>query len=186
MDMPSSGDGPELTVADRKRSLRREILATRRLGFDRDAAARHVLALIPAGGFVAAYLPLPSEPSPELLPVAGLPRLLPSWDLDLVPVGPLQPGLRGTTEPTGPAVPWSRADLVIVPALAASHAGVRLGRGGGSYDRVLARLRPGVPVVAMLALDSEWVASLPSEPHDVRVTRVARPSGLEEVRSSVR
>lgn len=145
-----------------------------------------MLGIIGADLFVASYSALPLEPSAALLPCGALPRLRSDGDLELVPAGPLRAGLRGTTEPAGPGVPWSSADLLVVPALAIARDGVRLGRGGGSYDRALARVRPGVPVVALLAFDSEFVESLPSEAHDIRVTHVATPSGLEEVPASER
>jgi 5-formyltetrahydrofolate cyclo-ligase len=60
------------------------------------------------------------------------------------------------------------ADLVVVPALAVDRAGVRLGRGGGSYDRALARTRPDALLVALL-YQGELVDALPTEPHDARV-----------------
>ena len=65
--------------------------------------------------------------------------------------------------------------MVVVPAVAVDRAGVRLGRGGGSYDRVLARVPPGVPVIALL-YDGELCAALPAGPHDRRVTAVVTPS----------
>ena len=71
-----------------------------------------------------------------------LPVLRPDGDLDWASYeGPdsLRPGPRGLTEPAepprGPGAIAS-ADLVLVPALAVDHSGLRLGRGGGS-------LRPG-------------------------------------------
>jgi 5-formyltetrahydrofolate cyclo-ligase len=68
------------------------------------------------------------------------------------------------------------ADLVIVPALAVSSAtGVRLGRGGGSYDRVLARVDPGILTIAPV-YDSELVESLPAERHDRPVRAAVTPS----------
>jgi 5-formyltetrahydrofolate cyclo-ligase len=51
---------------------------------------------------------------------------------------------------------------------------VRLGRGGGSYDRALSRIRPNALVVALL-YDGELVETLPAEPHDRRVTAVILP-----------
>jgi len=54
---------------------------------------------------------------------------------------------------------------------------VRLGRGGGSYDRALARLGPGTLIVAAL-YDGEFVSALPFEDHDVPVHAVVTPSGL--------
>nr|WP_027342559.1 5-formyltetrahydrofolate cyclo-ligase [Hamadaea tsunoensis] len=67
------------------------------------------------------------------------------------------------------------ADLVIAPALAVDTTGVRLGRGGGSYDRALARVAPDVPIVALVH-DGEFAHSLPAQPHDRRVTAVITPT----------
>ena len=69
------------------------------------------------------------------------------------------------------------ADLVLVPALAVDAAGVRLGRGGGSYDRALSRVRPGVPVIALL-YPGEVVPVLPAQPHDRPVTAALTPARL--------
>jgi 5-formyltetrahydrofolate cyclo-ligase len=91
--------------------------------------------------------------------------------------GSLRPGPRGLTEPAerprGVAA-VSRADLVIVPALAVDRRGVRLGRGGGSYDRALARVGPQVPTIALL-YDGELLDEVPAAAHDQRVQLVARP-----------
>ena len=76
----------------------------------------------------------------------------------------------------GPAAVTAAA-LVIVPALAVDRHGVRLGRGGGSYDRALARLGTGTLIVAAL-YDGEFVDALPYEDHDIRVHAVATQSGL--------
>jgi 5-formyltetrahydrofolate cyclo-ligase len=69
----------------------------------------------------------------------------------------------------------ARADAVIVPALAVDRAGNRLGRGGGSYDRALARVGPMIPLIALL-YDDELVDRVPAEPHDVPVRAVVRPA----------
>jgi 5-formyltetrahydrofolate cyclo-ligase len=69
----------------------------------------------------------------------------------------------------------ARADVVLVPALAVDESGIRLGRGGGSFDRALARVSGQVPTIALL-YDEELVGRLPSEPHDRAVRAVARPS----------
>lgn len=67
-------------------------------------------------------------------------------------------------------------DVVLVPALAVDRRGVRLGRGGGSYDRALGRAR-GL-VVAVLHDGELQDVDLPEEPHDVRVHAVLLPTGL--------
>lgn len=60
-------------------------------------------------------------------------------------------------------------DVVIVPLVAATRAGDRLGNGAGHYDRLLTTWpRPAIGV----ALSAQIVESLPLEPHDVRLTRV--------------
>lgn len=138
---------------------------------------------------VAAYVPMIGEPGgPDLVASLSaqvkrilLPVLLDDFDLDwAVYEGYLAPASRGLVEPDGPRLGVSAlatADLVIVPGLAASADGVRLGRGGGSYDRALARVRPITPVL-MLLYDGEMVSSLPVDPHDQPVSGVITPKGL--------
>ena len=101
---------------------------------------------------------------------------------DLVPRSPGRP-----PEPSGDFLPQSRladADIIIVPALAADTNGTRLGQGAGWYDRTLIDARPGVPIVA-LVFDDEFhdatAQPIPRESHDVPVTIVVRPSGVERI-----
>lgn len=89
---------------------------------------------------------------------------------------PAQFGLREPGEPWLPASALAEVDLVLVPALAVDRRGVRLGRGGGFYDRSLALCRPGTRLVAVVR-DSEVVGELPGEPHDVRMTHALTPAG---------
>jgi 5-formyltetrahydrofolate cyclo-ligase len=176
-----------------KTDLRRWLLAARRSRPDlaeADAGVRAELATLATGlGTVAAYAPLPREPGGAALPAALaavcarllLPVVRTDLDLDWAEyTGTLTPAAFGLSEPPGvplgPAAIAS-ADLVIVPALAVDRRGVRLGRGGGSYDRALTRLIPGTVVVAAL-YEGELVPLLPAEPHDVRVGLVVTPSGL--------
>ena len=94
------------------------------------------------------------------------------------PAVPLVPAGRGLREPVGPRLgpaAIAAAELVVVPAVAVDGRGFRLGRGGGSYDRALARVGVGVPVVALLH-DGELVDTVPAEPHDRPVTAVITPS----------
>ncbi|MFE9647120.1 5-formyltetrahydrofolate cyclo-ligase [Streptomyces sp. NPDC006365] len=76
------------------------------------------------------------------------------------------------------------ADAVLLPGLAVDARGMRLGRGGGSYDRVLARLeRAGAdPALVVLLYDSEVVDRVPEEPHDRPVHAVVTPSGVRRFR----
>ena len=181
---------------DGKAALRRRILAARAgLPARRRAAAEQalreaVLALPQAqmAGTAAVYYSIGSEPGTHGLVYALwkrgtyvlLPVLRPDLDLDWASYeGPdsLRPGPRGLTEPAEAprgAGAVSRADLVIVPALAVDRRGVRLGRGGGSYDRALARVGPQVPTIALL-YDGELLDQVPAAPHDQRVRLVARP-----------
>ena len=64
-----------------------------------------------------------------------------------------------------------------MPALAVDRRGMRLGRGGGCYDRALGRVPRGTPVCALLH-DGELLDEVPCEPHDRPVTHVVTPTGL--------
>lgn len=187
-----------------KADLRARILAARRdlTAEEREAAARALrdtLLEMPEmgmAGTVAAYYSVGAEPDTRRLLYALwkrgtyvlLPLLLPDGDLDWASYeGPdsLVPGPHGLLEPgeppRGPGA-ISRADIVLVPALAVDNAGNRLGRGGGSFDRALARVAPTIPVIALL-YDDELVDELPAAPHDRPVTAVARPTpGLTPLR----
>lgn len=71
-------------------------------------------------------------------------------------------------------------DTVLVPALAVARDGTRLGRGGGSYDRALARVPADCPVIALIYED-EFVDALPRESWDRPVTAVATPTRYLEI-----
>ena len=71
----------------------------------------------------------------------------------------------------------AQAGLVVVPALAVGADGVRLGRGGGSDDRALARLPVAATVVALL-YDGEVLPRVPAEAHDRPVSLAVTPSGV--------
>lgn len=61
-----------------------------------------------------------------------------------------------------------RLDVVLAPGVAFDRTGGRLGYGAGFYDRLLDRLRPGTPVVAV-AFATQLVDRVPQQPHDRRV-----------------
>jgi 5-formyltetrahydrofolate cyclo-ligase len=184
-------------VAAEKPSLRRRLTAARAAMSDsaRTSASRqlrdHVLEMpqVSAAGTIAAYYSIGTEPDTHGLIFAlwkrgsyvVLPVLLPDGDLDWASYeGPdsLAPGPRGLLQPTEPLrgpQTVSRADIVVVPALAVDTSGYRLGRGGGSYDRALARVGEQVPTIALL-YDDELLPHVPALPHDRKVRAVARPS----------
>jgi 5-formyltetrahydrofolate cyclo-ligase len=154
-------------------------------------AVTAAVAVLPPGP-VAAYASVGTEPGTGPLLAALLrsprdvllPLLLPDGDLDWARYdGELRPGPRRLLQPPGTALgagAVAGCALVVVPALAVDRAGTRLGRGGGSYDRALARA-PGL-VVAALHRD-ELVDHLPAEPHDRPVHGAVVPGdGLVRLR----
>jgi 5-formyltetrahydrofolate cyclo-ligase len=184
-------------LAGDKAELRRRLMAFRRAMTPAELAAggrsiRDAVLELPEtqmAGTVAAYWSIGTEPDTHGLlfglwkrgSYVLLPVLLPDGDLDWASYeGPdsLRPGPRGLLEPAEPARGVGAvcsADLVLVPALAVDQSGLRLGRGGGSYDRALARVGEQIPTVALL-YDPELLDRVPGGPHDQRVRMVARPS----------
>ena len=186
---------PVPSAAEAKDALRERHLARRlqRSSSERDVAAAAVattlLQRLAGIRAFAAYVPDETEPGHGRLPAVftqlGARVLLPvvspegvelAWAVD---TGRLAPGRFGLLEPVGPRLgptAIGTADIVIVPALAVSRDGVRLGRGGGYYDRALSHARPEAVVVA-LVFDDELLDEVPAEPHDRRVDAVLTPSG---------
>jgi len=109
-----------------------------------------------------------------------LPILLPDCDLDWASYSgwaSLVPVPRGLLEPPGARLGVEavrEADLVLVPGLAVDHLGRRLGRGGGSYDRVLARVSRERSFVVVY--DEEVLNEIPVLPHDRPVGGALTPS----------
>jgi 5-formyltetrahydrofolate cyclo-ligase len=152
------------------------------------ALARAVLKV--SSETVCCYLPVGSEPgSPELvnaLVADGRRVLLPvvtgPSPLDWAEYrGPddLAPGPHGLREPAGPRLgpaAIGQAATILIPALAIDRRGVRLGRGGGHYDRSLPLAAPTAVLVGVVR-DEELVDRLPAEPHDILVGSVLTPVG---------
>ncbi|GLF99481.1 5-formyltetrahydrofolate cyclo-ligase [Streptomyces yaizuensis] len=185
-----------------KKTVRAQFLAARRLlsaqAVEQAAAdlARHALELpeLAGAGTVAAYVSVGTEPGTrallDALRARGtrvlLPVLLPDNDLDWGEYrgpGRLVRAGRGLLEPDGPRLgpdAVTTADAVLLPGLAVDRRGLRLGRGGGSYDRVLARLeRAGArPAPVVLLYGSEVVARVPAEAHDRPVRAAVTPEGV--------
>jgi len=140
---------------------------------------------------VAAYVSMNGEPGTapllDALRAAGkrviLPVLLPDDDLDWATyegAAELVAATRGLLEPTGRLLgpdAVATADVVLVPGLAVDPSGVRLGRGGGSFDRALARVPVGT-FTCVLLYDDEVGVPVPAEPHDRAVGWAATPAGV--------
>jgi len=155
--------------------------------------SEHLLAVpeVRRAATVAAYVSVGTEPGTSAL-LTGLdvatkrvllPVLLRDGDLDwgaYLGDDALRPARYGLLEPDGPPLgpdAIATADVVLVPGLAVGVDGVRLGRGGGSYDRALARVPVGT-FTCVLLYDGEDGLDVPREPHDLPVTAVATPSGV--------
>lgn len=196
----ATGPGPDQSadaVRSAKQRLRAEVLAARRrtepevLAVRAEQLGARVLALpeVEAASCVAAYVSTGTEPGTGPLLAAlharGVRVLLPllrdDLDLDWAPYeGPdsLRPAARGLREPaTAPlGVEAVRtADVLLVPGLAVSTSGLRSGRGGGSYDRVLARVP--ATFTCVLLHPGEVGLEVPAESHD-RVVDAAVTSDL--------
>ncbi|MFG2354487.1 5-formyltetrahydrofolate cyclo-ligase [Streptomyces sp. NPDC048521] len=194
-----------------KRTLRQGFLAARS-GLTEDdvreagrALAERALELpeLARARTVAAYVSVGGEPGTlallDALRARGvrvlLPVLLPDNDLDWGEyAGPdslarvRHGGRMALFEPSGERLgpdAVTDADVVLLPGLAVDARGMRLGRGGGSYDRVLARLqRAGSsPRLVVLLYDTEVVARVPVEAHDKPVHAVVTPSGARRFAS---
>jgi 5-formyltetrahydrofolate cyclo-ligase len=180
---------------ERLREARRAVPARVRAAETRRLTDAVSAAAAGAIGPVCGYLPTATEPGSvvllDALRAAGHRVLLPVLPPDVGPAssptplrwaeytgvdglrrGPFglwQPGGR----PLGPAT-LAEAGLVLVPALAVDRHGVRMGQGGGWYDRSLPLAAPGAALVGVVR-DEELVDLLPRERHDVRLTAVLTP-----------
>ena len=160
-----------------------------------EGIARQIRALASSmGGLTlpALFAPTPLEPDmslalglfprallPVLLDEAGAPLGEPRWGLweagrALVTLG--RPPAQPDGEARG-AESLKEADLIVIPALAASADGTRLGQGGGWYDRALMHRSPGVAVVSVV-FDDEVLESgvSPTEAHDVPIDAIITPT----------
>ena len=162
-----------------------------------EGIARQVRALASSIGGVtlpALFVSTPLEPDlsltlgafdrallPILIDEAGAPYRSPRWGLWEAGHALVTPS-RPPAQPCGGAMgaeSLTEADLIVIPALAASSDGARLGQGGGWYDRALIHRRPGVPVVAVI-FDDEVLdpGEIPTEAHDVPIDMIVTPTRM--------
>ena len=90
----------------------------------------------------------------------------------------LTEGAYGLLEPVdAAAISDEQIRVVLVPAMACSTDGIRLGRGGGYYDRALARMPASAHFICIIDDDAVMPAgSIPREDHDVRMHAIATPT----------
>jgi 5-formyltetrahydrofolate cyclo-ligase len=178
-------------MSDTKRALRSELIAARaRMTQDERRIASLAIAerieevpAFPAARLVAVYAALGTEVDPsEIARRAAsrgqrvvFPRTVPGerrlafaeCDARALVRGPL-----GALEPpaSSPEVDLDDIACVVMPGVAFSEDGLRLGRGGGYYDATLARMPRAVRIG--LAFDRQIVPALPREPHDAELDAV--------------
>lgn len=80
-------------------------------------------------------------------------------------------------------VPVAELDVILVPGLAFTRTGARLGRGGGYYDRLLAQPQCRARRLAV-AFEAQIIEDIPCEAHDQRVPQIITESGLIEAVAS--
>ena len=140
---------------------------------------------------VMAYVPLPDELDIEPLlrwawqnsKTVAMPRII--WEKhELRPIvahnldSDLIAGRHGLREPgAGQEVGLEEIDLVIVPAVGFDRRGHRMGRGGGFYDRFLARPRLKARTVG-ITFDQQVLEELPVLSHDQRVQMIVTNAGV--------
>ncbi|NUR61453.1 MAG: 5-formyltetrahydrofolate cyclo-ligase [Catenulispora sp.] len=181
--------GPKGTIRSRLLAARRACAPEQRARWSA-AACEVLLERIGDARTVAAYASFGTEPDTGPLLAALLERgvrvLLPILENDMslswgrysgsdslvrrIPPGGTRPGpIAEPAESLGPEAVLT-ADWIVVPALAVSPCGVRMGRGGGSYDRTLAAIEASGgaarPRIAALLYPGEVGVDIPVEPHD--------------------
>lgn len=162
------------TVRARRRSLRDDEVRA-----SSDALLARIVELVPTGARVAAYVPTRGEAGVGLpaLHDAGFDVAFPRCEgprgaMRFVAGVPTEPGRYGLLEPAnGPTIPAQAFDAVLVPGIAFSRDGGRLGQGGGYYDRFLCALRADALRIGV-AYSWQVFDALPLEPHDARLTHV--------------
>jgi 5-formyltetrahydrofolate cyclo-ligase len=176
------------STSDAKRVLRLEMRALRKgcaakaPEAARKAAAHLSLETPPrvVGGYVAHGSEIDPSPVMARLAEAGAELALPvalGPDRPLVfrrrrPGAPLRPDALGIPAP-GPEAPEVEPDWLIVPLLAFDRRGLRLGQGGGHYDRTIEALEAKGPVFKLgLAYAGQEVARIPAEEHDRRLDAI--------------
>ena len=124
----------------------------------------HLLPALNAQGVCACFFQIEST--------ALMPRQITSLE-------DLQRGSMNAWEPKPhcPRLDIAALDIILVPGLAFTRDGARLGRGGGYYDRLLANPTCHAQRIA-IAFDIQIIDHIPVEDHDQRVRQIITESGL--------
>lgn len=129
---------------------------------------------------VALFSPLPDEPQiGEIIELLSRERtvLLPRVEGDVMHFycyqsGGLAKGSYGIMEPAGgKPFPPSKIDVMLVPGVAFTAGGARLGRGKGYYDKYMSQENFAAYKIAV-CYSEQIVSSLPCELHDVVMNEV--------------
>jgi 5-formyltetrahydrofolate cyclo-ligase len=190
LEFMTTGQTTKASLRERTLSARAAVPPEQRRA-ESAALLDEILAAAAGVDVVCAYVPVGSEPGSlaalDSLAASGIRVLLPvARVIDDVPApltwGAHRPGalvsarfgLREPPPPHEPVDAIAGAALVLVPALAVDHAGVRLGRGAGFYDRTLPLADPTARLVAVVR-DDELLPHVPGESHDVPMTHALTP-----------
>jgi 5-formyltetrahydrofolate cyclo-ligase len=184
-------------IADAKRALRAEIRERRQLLSEqaRESAADGIQtqldALVDELGVrsMSCFLSTTAEPGTRafvtdavargiriLLPVTRTDGLL-DWAVATAD-GDIAEGMYGLPEPVGELlgpIAVNDVDLLVIPAAAVDHTGMRLGWGRGFYDKTLGSMQQCPPVYAVV-YDSEVLDEVPHDVHDQPVTGIVTPT----------
>ena len=182
-------------IADQKEALRTAVkerlkhMNTEERAAEGRSISRRLLEQIPEGSTVCAYYAMPTEANIQLFLQThidrGDPLYLPCFedqklvfrqcdDLTTLIQGPLN-----TMDPHAscPELEPSQAEYILVPGLAFDHAGHRLGRGNGGYDRWFSNHAEALTNAKIIgiALDCQIEREVPAEEHDQVMHAVATP-----------
>ena len=172
---------PETRAAVSKALSRRLFVESRELG-----------AAMAKKGPIAVYLASKEEIDlTDFIAAAlsfGCTLVAPRWngrEYELVRVGNLETLVKGPhgilEPPAGPVVQPKDVRAWLVPGLAFTRQGGRLGYGGGWYDRFLCQISERIPKIGV-AYAFQLVDGLPTEPHDVRLTSVESCEDLADLK----
>jgi 5-formyltetrahydrofolate cyclo-ligase len=152
------------------------------------ALAAHVAPMLAGISLAGSYAAMGDEIDPvwieKMLGPHAFPRIAgPDISFHVADWADLKPGFQNIPEPAASTPPVD-PDLLLVPLLAVTLSGVRLGQGRGYYDRAIARLRSrGRPLLTIgLAWECQIAPSLPADPWDMPIDMVATPARLVDCR----